>query len=354
MELLLALLECDQTIRYTLHGWSWSLDAERILNMRVGQTQCSLGRIPGFVKRWYWNHCQRPRLETLLGEFEVFHSADPFLPPTARKSVATVHDFAYRLHPEWFTWEARAWHENNRRSLDRASAIIVPSMSTLDDLGNLFPELVQKTHVVHWPVGRQFRPPFSAVIDSRVSAGYALPERYALYVGTIEPRKNLSRLLEAFEKIPELRSAGLILLIAGKVGWKSGEVVRRIKILEAQGIVRHLGHVADADLPSIYRLATLFVYPSLFEGYGFPVLEAMACGTPVVASSTSSMQELTRGAALLVDPFSAESLADAIRQVSSDDLERTRMSQRGMALAAGFSPEAAARKTQEIYADITS
>ena len=187
-------------------------------------------------------------------------------------------------------------------------------------------------------------------------ARYGLPDRYLLFVGTIEPRKNLGRILTAFER---LHATGLTdaLVIVGKRGWLYDDFFARLEGSPAKQAVIFPGFVPDADLPAVYAGAQALAFPSEFEGFGLPVLEAMACGTPVVCSNTSSLPEVAgdpsagsgQAAALLVDPLDVDALTDALRRVLSDPALATELRGRGLAQAARFSWARAAEETLAVY-----
>jgi glycosyltransferase involved in cell wall biosynthesis len=177
---------------------------------------------------------------------------------------------------------------------------------------------------------------------------YALPERFLIHVGTIEPRKNLRRLVEALQQLRE-RGLEIPLVIVGAKGWLYDELFRRVEELDVDDKILFPGYVAAADLPSLYSAATAAVMPSVYEGFGLPVLEAMACGTPVVSSDTSSLPELGGDAALYFDPYDLDGMANAIRDVWTDADLREDMSQRGFEQAASFSWQRAADETLRVY-----
>jgi glycosyltransferase involved in cell wall biosynthesis len=180
---------------------------------------------------------------------------------------------------------------------------------------------------------------------------YALPRDYAITVGAIEPRKNLPRLLRGLKLLATQRQefADLTLLHVGPKGWLAQDVSTTVAELGLQDRVRFLGYVPNEDLAVLYQLARVSVYPSLFEGFGLPVLEAMASGCPVVTSNCSSMPEVAGGAAVLIDPMSEESIADGVARVWNDDGLRCDLIARGRSRASRFSWEAAASETLKLY-----
>jgi glycosyltransferase involved in cell wall biosynthesis len=205
----------------------------------------------------------------------------------------------------------------------------------------------EKITVIYEAADTRFRlQPPQTMADVR--ARYRLPDRYLLFVSTIEPRKNLIRLLAAFER---LQAAGLTdaLVIVGKRGWLYDNFFAALEASPAKQAVIFPGWVADADLPAIYGGAQVFAFPSLFEGFGLPVLEAMACGTPVVCSNSSSLPEVADDAALLVDPLDVDALTGALERLLRDPALAADLRARGLAQAARFSWARAAAETIAIY-----
>lgn len=353
-ELLRALLQADRADNFLLHGWSWSIDRTAIETLAGGRAECSLMRLPGPVKRFYWNTLRIPKVEALIGRFDLFHSADPFLPPTRCATVATVHDFAYLRFPEFFPFDRRAMHSRIIRSLERATALAVPSGFTMDELRDVAPSLAAKATVVPWPIAPQFCPATEEGGPADELARLGLLRPYILAVGTLEPRKNLAALLDAMQLLWSQEHMKLQLVIAGREGWMNRELLQRIRQLQREGRVRYLGGLAEEDLPRVYRHAAVAVYPSLYEGFGLPVLEAMASGTPVITSNNSALREIGEGAALLVDPRDPASLAGAIRRAVEDSGLRKRMRENGLAKAALYSHERAASQMLGVYSSLKS
>jgi glycosyltransferase involved in cell wall biosynthesis len=210
-----------------------------------------------------------------------------------------------------------------------------------------------KIDVVHHGLSPQFRPlDGAAVAEACARYGLGAPGSYLLYVGTVQPRKNLARLIDAFAQVArqEAGGAALRLVIAGKRGWLTEEIERRAAASGVAGQVLFPGFVADADLPALLSGALAFVFPSLYEGFGMPVLEAMACATPVLTSTTSALPEVAGDAALLVDPHDTEAIAEGIARLLSDAALRERLRERGMQRAAQFTWHRCASETLRVLA----
>jgi glycosyltransferase involved in cell wall biosynthesis len=284
---------------------------------------------------------------------DVVHSPSFILPLLDRRGrhVLTIHDLTSFSLPETHVALRRSgpYRRAVLASIRRASRIVVPSQAVADELRGLVPELdAPRVEVIPHGIGPEFTP--GAASRARaLAARLALPDRYLLYVGTIEPRKGLDTLLDAFARIS---SNPPDLVVAGRLGWKYDDLLARIRAWPGPGRVRLLGYVDAADLPALYAGAAAFVYPSRSEGFGFPPLEAMASGTPTIATDTSSLRENLRGAAELVPPGDAAALADALRRLLDDEQLRSERRAGGLERAAQFRWEATAARTLRCYRDV--
>jgi glycosyltransferase involved in cell wall biosynthesis len=287
--------------------------------------------------------------DRLFPSADVFHATDHLLPRLSRvKSVFTLHDLIYQFYPEthkplnrWFLTLMMP------RFLRAADAVISVSESTKSDAMRFYGLGETKIQVIHEGVHARFRPAPSDAI-SAVRRKYGLVGGFILSLGTIEPRKNLTSLLEAYHVLKN-QGARRKLVIVGKKGWLYADFFRRLRELGLEDEVIFPGFVPDDDLPALYSAADLFVFPSLYEGFGLPVLEAMACGVPVITSNTSSLPEVAGEAALLIDPRDIGGLVKAIQLTLADEQTRTEMRDQGVQQAAKFSWEKAARETLLVY-----
>jgi len=285
----------------------------------------------------------------LVPDAMLFHATEHLLMPLRGvPTVLTVHDLIFRRFPRYHK-RLNYWYLNLAMPLyvRRADAIITISKCTRRDLIAAYGVRPEKVTVVYEAAAPRFVPP--SVDDVvRVRARYGLPERLLLTVGTIEPRKNLSRLLTAFEVVVR---QGLVdaWVIVGRPGWLYGDFFARLEASPWRERVMLLGFVPDEDLPAVNAAATVAVLPSLYEGFGLPVLEAMACGTPVVCSKTSSLPELGGDATRYFDPTDVEGMAAALAEVLADESLRGEMHRQGLQQAAHFSWERAATETRAVY-----
>jgi glycosyltransferase involved in cell wall biosynthesis len=231
----------------------------------------------------------------------------------------------------------------------RAAAIITVSQSAKRDIVRIYGLPSERVHVVHEAAAPSFRPIANRAEIARVRQRYRLAERFILYVGTIEPRKNLPRLIEAFAARHKRGDLPHQLVCAGPYGWLSRDIEQRIERLQVTDAIRFTGYVPFDDLPALYTLADMFVFPSLYEGFGLPVIEAMACGTPVITGSVPALTEIGGGAIEHVEDLQVETLGDAMVALGRDGNRRRHLSLLGLARARTFSWERAARETLEVY-----
>jgi glycosyltransferase involved in cell wall biosynthesis len=255
------------------------------------------------------------------------------------RAVATVHDLGYRFFPEAHpAFERRYLDWTTRLTARRATRLIADSEATRRDLVSQYGVDAGKIDVVYPGVeGLQCA---SGAEIAAVKAKYHLPDRYFLFLGTLQPRKNIRRLLEAFKCVAQ-KDSSLALVLAGKRGWLIEDVLDEFK--HPQIVLP--GYIADEDVAALYSGALALVFPSLYEGFGFPVLEAMRCGTPVLCASTSSLPELAGDAALLVDPLDVQAIADGMARLVSDTALRLDLVQRGCRQVAPFMWQRAAEQT---------
>lgn len=280
-----------------------------------------------------WNRFEWPRVERAAGAVDVCHSTVAIPAATKSPHVVTVHDVAFVRAPERFTGHGVRVMTRGLDRCRRADLVLCPSATTRGDLVDLgFDE--HHIRVVPWGVAAV---PVGDDDVARVRSKYALPERFVLYVGTVEPRKNLSRLARANSALADQ----LPLVVAGAPGW--GEAGN------GEPGARFLGFVPDRDLAALYASATVFAYPSLEEGFGLPVAEAMAYGLPVVTSRGTATEEIAGGAAVLVDPADVESIRDGLANALAD---APQLAARGRARAAELSWDATVDATLAAYREV--
>lgn len=285
----------------------------------------------------------------LVPQTTLFHSTEHLLFPLRhRPAVLTVHDLIFKLYPDYHK-PLNLWYLNRAMPLfcERAQAIIAISQATRRDLIAHYGIDPDKITVVYEAASTHFRPPETDKL-AEVRHRYSLPERYLIHLGTIEPRKNLDRLLDAFlaarRTIPDLH-----LVLAGGKGWLYDDFLARVHEDGLEGVVRVLGWVEDEDLPAILAAAALAVQPSLYEGFGLPLLEHMASGQVVAASRIASHPEVGGDAAAYFDPLDIADITAVILRLLQDKQEYAQRRELGLARAKEFSWERAARETRAVY-----
>ncbi len=267
----------------------------------------------------------------------------PYASP--RPFVLTVHDIIPLRLPQYFTPWQRAWYRTSLAFALRAAAcVICVSEATHSDLKAAFPGVRARVSVIHEGVGKTFRP-CTEEESAYVRAKYALPKNYLLYVGSNKPHKNLPALIDAYARLRAAPS----LLLAGAKDPRYPEARHRVEMLGLRGRVRFLGTIPEADLPFLYGNARAFVFPSAYEGFGLPPLEAMACRTPVACSDIQSLREVAGDAALFFDASSTASITAVLESVLEDEELRAGLRIRGLERAARMTWDLAAQKTLEVY-----
>jgi glycosyltransferase involved in cell wall biosynthesis len=269
----------------------------------------------------------------------------PLLP--LPRLVLTVHDCTFLRHPEWFPWNRAMYYRAAvRRSACRAARVIADSQATAEDLMEWLGLPEDRIDVVPLGVDPGFRPA-DATTQGAIRSLYGLPASYFLYVGTIEPRKNIAGLIDAWSATACAHPCDLV--IAGRRGWKMDAVDAAVDRSPHRARIHFTGFVPQENLPALVSAARGFVWPSFFEGFGLPPLEAMACGVPVITSNTSSLPEVVGNAALTVDPADTSALAGAILRLATDDTLAVNLREKGFARAIEFTWAVTARQTLESY-----
>jgi glycosyltransferase involved in cell wall biosynthesis len=311
-------------------------------------TTVTLGYKPWRMLVWL-GQMARVGFDRLLPRANLFHATEHLLLPLQSiPAVITVHDLIFRHLPEHHK-PLNRWYLNLALPLycRRATHVIAISECTRQDLVAAYGLPSEQITVIHEAADPRFRPqPPDRV--AAVRRRYGLPERYLLFVGTIEPRKNLTRLLHAFETLHD-EGMTRALVIVGKRGWLYGDFFAELERSPVRDAVLLPGFVPDEDLPAVYTGAQALVFPSLYEGFGLPALEGMACGTPVACSGTSSLPEVGGEAALYFDPTSEDDVVYTVRRLLSDPDLQDEQIRRGLERAAQFSWDRVAAETEAVY-----
>jgi glycosyltransferase involved in cell wall biosynthesis len=307
--------------------------------------------LPRGIRSLYprWNLTARPVLPHALGSLDVLHGPSPAsIPPagSGQKLVVTVHDLAFLVTPAHFPRQWRAMYRLGlRAAVHRADAIITPSRNTAEDLLSRTKVDPARVHVI--PLAASSEPRDEDAGAGQVLARLKVHPPYLLFVGTLEPRKNLVRLVRAYRRAA---ASGIphSLVLAGPLGWHHQHLHRELA-LRGPGDVVLTGALSDPELDVLYRHASAFAYPAIYEGFGLPVLEAMSRGLPVITSNTSSLPEVAGDAALEVNPESVREIAAAIEMLLTDGALAEKLASRARARAERFSWDETARLTLQVY-----
>jgi len=354
-ELVGALVRQDQTNLYHLFvaGVSSDLLLSFAENFRWLPTRIS----PQWLARiWYRAWLPLP-VEFFVGRVHLYHATDFVLPPTLPRTytLLTVHDLSFVRVPETASPRLKAYLDRVVPfSVKRADHILADSQAAKADLIDLYGLASEKITVLLSGVDKSFRQVVDAGVLLTTRIRYKIGTTpYIFAVGTVQPRKNYSRLIEALAR---LRASGydINLVIAGGKGWLENPIYETIQTTNMQEHVHLIGFADDADLPALYSAATCFALPSLYEGFGLPVLEAMACGTPVITSNVSSLPEVAGDAALVVDPYDIDALTHSIQRVLDDEQLRATLVKKGFERAKLFDWDNSARQLCQLYADLLS
>lgn len=302
-----------------------------------------------FPVRIAWMQLRAARALDALAP-DVAHFTNGMIPMGSRVStIVTIHDMSLRLYPGCHPVRRILLNRPlMRMAIMQAASIVTVSESARRDLLRLHRVAPDRVSVVHEAASPAFRPIRDRAALDDVRARYGLPQRFILYVGTIEPRKNLARLIDAFA---DARKAGIPhhLVCVGPYGWSSRDLSGHIDRRRVRNAVHFTGYVPFDDLPAIYNLGEFFVFPSLYEGFGLPVVEAMACGIPVVTSKTSSLGEIAGDAAELIDPTDTGALTAALRRLATDADRRQELADRGWQRSRAFSWTQTAKEMLAVY-----
>lgn len=290
-----------------------------------------------------------------LKEVDLFHTSSyDLLPPNGANFVVTVHDLIPKSFPQGHTKDAiRRMEEGLVSTLERADKIIADSQCTKSDLFKWLRVKEEKVRVIYPGVDQEFSP-----VEGKkdlyicLKIKYNIDFNYILYVGTIEPRKNLKGLIRAYKILKSQHNVTHRLVISGMKGWMYQEVFDLVKELNLSSDITFTGYVPKEDLVTLYNLADVFVYPSFYEGAGLPILEAFACGVPVVTSNCSCMPEIAGEAAVFVDPHEPKEIADGVLKALKDEGLRSHLKEKGLLRAREFSWERTAREMLEVFEEV--
>lgn len=289
-----------------------------------------------------------PKIDKIL-DIDLFympHLNFASFSPDVKKAI-TIHDLSFLRFPEFFYWRKHIWHLSLEvpKMLNKFNKIVAVSDNTKRDILELCNIPQEKVVTIYSGLDKEL---FKKITDkdelARVKKKYSLPDRFILFLSTLEPRKNIDGLVRAYENFADETGSDLELILAGAQGWKQKNVLNKIYSYNGGGRIRRIGYIDNPDRPAVYSLATIFIYPSFFEGFGLPILEAMACGSPVIAGANSSMPEIIKNSALIIDPYNPSEIKQAIKAIIKDDFFRKKLIDKGQKSVSDYDWDTTARE----------
>ncbi len=347
-ELIKSLLKIDKSNYYKLFAFLWNDygNAFDSLQNPTSNSRIIQKRFPQFFLRFLWSRMKIP-LEFFVGKYDVYHATEHIIPYTEKgKLVCTVHDIISYFHPEWFPEFMNKKTKHYLNALRRCNLLIAISENTKKDLIRFSDLPSEKIEVIYPGCSSEFYYKSKMDVINQIKEKYGLDKDYILFIGTIEPRKNLSLLIDAYIKLRRRRRIPQFVII-GMLGWKYDDVLKKIK--EHSDYITYLGYLPHFDKVNLLKGAFLFVYPSLYEGFGLPVLEAMASETPVVTSNVTSIPEITGISAILIDPTNITSIEDGLERGIFNDSLRKQIIRVAKKRAEQFTWEKTAQQTLRCY-----
>jgi glycosyltransferase involved in cell wall biosynthesis len=348
LELLRNILEIDSSNKHIIFSNSFRQKNDRHFKWIKSYPDVKLKRFsfPNKILNFFFWYLSWPKIDKLIGGANILFAPNINFLSVSKDChlIATFHDLSFERFPHFFPLKTRLWHKYfvNPRKISRiAKKIIAVSESTRKDLEEIYQVKKEDIQVIPHGISQDFK-----IIDENnpklgeVKKNYQLPQKFIFFLGNIEPRKNISSIITAYKNIisenPKMSEYKLVL--AGNISPLCGDLIKKNNI-------KTCGYIEREDRPYVYNLASLFVYPSFFEGFGLPILEAMACGTPVIASNNSSLPEVTGNSVLLIDPDRPAEIAQAIKNVLIDEKLYKKFKERGIAQAKKFSWKKCAEET---------
>ncbi|MCK4891401.1 MAG: glycosyltransferase family 4 protein [Candidatus Pacebacteria bacterium] len=354
INLLSKMLNLDSSIKYKLFYNGYKKTKLEYSFLKLPNVQLKEYRIPNRLFDASFQFLNYPKIDKILKGIDIFFSPHIFSSAVSKKCkiVTTFHDLSFESYPKFYSTGKNYWHflMNPKKQAEKADKIIAVSKSTKDDLIKTYGIRPEKIKVIYsgirlgsgiWDLG-------SGIL--KVKKKYNLPKKYILYLGTLEPRKNIIGLIKAFEILNtkyKILNTEYHLVIAGSKGWLYNDIFKIAKNSLVKNNIIFTGFIENKDKYVLYSLADLFVYPSFYEGFGFPPLEAMAYGTPVITSNFSSLPEAVGGAAIMINPYNLDELAKSMKMVLSDEHLQNNLIKKGFEQIKKFSWQRCAEETLE-------
>jgi glycosyltransferase involved in cell wall biosynthesis len=333
------------------------LENGRLLAAEHDNAKVTVLKMPGKIGSLLWKYTPFLPPQLYFEKLDISHFLYyPILTPSGGKLIATVHDLTPLRFPEFhiFREVVKPWSDKAKSYLNKMNSIIVFSDNTKNDIIEILKIPEYKIKVIYLGVGERYKKIHDINSIKEILGKYAIDFPYILSVGTLEPRKNFVRLIKAFHRLmKDYALKGLYkLVIVGVKGWSCEDIFKKVEELELKNDVIFTGFVPDEDLPFLMNGACLFVYPSLYEGFGLPPLEALACGVPVITSNNSSLPEVVGEAAIMIDPYDVDEIAHAMHNVLTKETQNKILVRKGLERAKKFSWSETARKTLEVYEEV--
>jgi len=342
---------------YEYHLWVAGADAKSLEAKKIDSAGSQVIWHPTQITpRWWmriWHRLHIPYpIEAMVGRVDLYHATDFVLPPKLpmTKTILTVHDLSFERVPEAASPSLRVYLQKVvPASVKRALHVIADSEATKQDLIELYGTPADKISVILSGVDPRFQPVTDTQQLAKVREKYNIDDRpYLFSIGTVQPRKNYSRIIEALAQVRE-QGHDIQLVIAGGRGWLEDEMYDTIKRLNIADHVNLIGFADDVDIPALYSSADCVLFPSLYEGFGFPVLEGMACGTPVITANVSSLPEVAGDSAIMVNPYDVDEIENAIIRVLTESDLRQSMITSGFTQAQKFTWQQSALALSQVY-----
>jgi glycosyltransferase involved in cell wall biosynthesis len=363
LNLLLGILEEDKKNSYVLFYNAWKNPVfdfsvfEKFNNVKIRRT-----KIPNKLLNFSFWYFSRPHIDKLCGGADLLFMPNINFGSASNKCklLLTIHDLSFERYSKYFSLKRRLWHDfiNSKKLCKKADKLIAVSDSTKNDLISLYKIKLEKIETVHSAVDENFR--IISRNDARlmkIKKKYRLPYKFVLYLGTIEPRKNILGVIQAYDALQQFAGDSnnenlkkYKLVLSGEKGWLSEKIYSGLTGSENKNNVLVINSVPDEEKVYLYNLASLFVYPSFFEGFGFPPIEAMKCGVPIIASNNSSLPEIVRDGGILIDPDEPDDIFRAMKEILLNRELGERLIKIGSENAAEFKWKETAQK----YLDITN
>lgn len=354
INLLSHLLPLDKSIHYKLFYNAFNKVGLDYPWLNLSNVSLCDFRIPNRAFFATTRYLGQPRIDKLLKGIDVYFNPHFFTAPVSKncRKIITFHDLSFKRHPEFFSRRKQVWQiflMQAKKEAKKADKIIAVSESTKNDLISLYKINPDKIRVIYSGIESKNNQQETA---SNIRSKYNLPDKFILYFGTIEPRKNIVGLIKAFEILKDGQNfPDLKLVLAGTMGWLYNDILRTARESKYSRDIIFTGFIEEQDKPSLYKLAELFVYPSFFEGFGFPPLEAMAAGVPVIVSNNSSLPEIAGNAGLMINPYDVREMTWLMRTALTDNALRERLIKNGFEQAKKFSWQRCAEETLKLISN---